>query len=144
MRSALSGSGWLTGGAGLPAEVGVQARYKRLAVTHATTVSQIPTKSIGFIGKVPATPPGPLGLPGERVRPLPKFRARLHPGRRWWGWRGSRGTAAARTAAARPATRGAVPGPAPPQRPLQPPNGRRLARRPPAARAVPGPAARVP
>jgi hypothetical protein len=63
MRSALSGSGWLTGGAGLPAEVGVQARYKRLAVTHATTVSQIPIKSIGFIDKAVYRPKLRMSVP---------------------------------------------------------------------------------
>ena len=47
------GPGRLTGRAGLPSEVGVQARYKRLAVTHATTISQLPTlsiKPIDFMG----------------------------------------------------------------------------------------------
>jgi hypothetical protein len=63
MRSALSGSGWLTGGAGLPAEVGVQVRYKRLAVTHATTVSQIPIKSIGFIDKAVYRPKLRMSVP---------------------------------------------------------------------------------
>ena len=41
----------LTGRAGLPPEVGVQARYERLAVTHTATLSQLPTLSIGFIDK---------------------------------------------------------------------------------------------
>ena len=51
--AALNGEqpGGLTGRAGLPSEIGVQARYERLAVTHATTLSQLPTLSIGFIGK---------------------------------------------------------------------------------------------
>ena len=53
------GPGRLTGRAGLPSEVGVQARYKRLAVTHATTISQLPTLSIGFIDK---------GRHGGRIR----------------------------------------------------------------------------
>jgi hypothetical protein len=43
--------GGLTGRAGLPPEIGVQARYERLAVTHATTIGQLPTLSIGFIDK---------------------------------------------------------------------------------------------
>src|SRR6266702_2910260 len=42
----------LTGRAGLPAEIGVQARYERLAVTHATTLGQLPTLSIDFIDNV--------------------------------------------------------------------------------------------
>ena len=45
--------GGLTGRAGLPPEIGVQARYERLAVTHATTLGQLPTLSIGFIDNVP-------------------------------------------------------------------------------------------
>jgi hypothetical protein len=51
--AALNGEqpGGLTGRAGLPPEIGVQARYERLAVTHAITLSQLPTLSIGFIGK---------------------------------------------------------------------------------------------
>jgi hypothetical protein len=73
MRSALSGSGRLTGGAGLPAEVGVQARYKRLAVTHATTVGEIPIKSIGFIDKVRT------GCTGRRV-PEARLLGVLKPG----------------------------------------------------------------
>jgi len=44
--------GGLTGRAGLPPKVGVKARYERLAVTHSTTISQLPTLSIGFIDKV--------------------------------------------------------------------------------------------
>ena len=50
-RSALIGAGRPTGSAGLPAEVGVQARYERLRVTHATNVAQLSIKSIGFIDK---------------------------------------------------------------------------------------------
>jgi hypothetical protein len=45
--------GGLTGRAGLPPEIGVQARYERLAVTHATTLGQLPTLSIGFIDNAP-------------------------------------------------------------------------------------------
>jgi hypothetical protein len=63
MRSALSGSGRRTGRAGLQPEVGVQARYKRLAVTHATTVSQIPIKSMGFIDKVVYQPKLRMSVP---------------------------------------------------------------------------------
>jgi hypothetical protein len=63
MRSALSGSGRRTGRAGLQPEVGVQARYKRLAVTHATTVSQIPIKSIDFIDKVVYQPKLRMSVP---------------------------------------------------------------------------------
>jgi hypothetical protein len=44
-------AGGLTGRAGLAPEVGVEARYKRLAVTHVTTLGQLPTLSIGFIDK---------------------------------------------------------------------------------------------
>ncbi len=53
--AALNGEqpGGLTGRAGLPPEIGVQARYERLAVTHATTLGQLPTLSIGFIDNVP-------------------------------------------------------------------------------------------
>ena len=59
--AALNGEqpGGLTGRAGLPPEIGVQARYERLAVTHATTLGQFPTLSIGFIDKA--------ALPGERL-----------------------------------------------------------------------------
>ena len=56
--------GGLTGRAGLPPEIGVQARYERLAVTHATTLGQLPTLSIGFIDK-------DRPLPLSRVPPLP-------------------------------------------------------------------------
>src|ERR1700684_2051389 len=38
--------------AGLPAEVGVQARYKRLRVPHATKVNELSIKSMGFIDKI--------------------------------------------------------------------------------------------
>ena len=44
-------AGGLTGRAGLPPEIGVQARYERLAMTHAITLGQLPTLSIGFIDK---------------------------------------------------------------------------------------------
>src|SRR2546430_16246938 len=60
--AALNGEqpGGLTGRAGLPPEIGVQARYERLAVTHAITLSQLPTLSIGFIDKVGMPPPSML------------------------------------------------------------------------------------
>ena len=48
----------LTGRASLPPEVGVQVRYERLAVTHAITLSQLPTLSIGFIDKDQGCPSG--------------------------------------------------------------------------------------
>jgi hypothetical protein len=44
-------AGGLTGRADLPPEIGVQARYERLAMTHAITLGQLPTLSIGFIDK---------------------------------------------------------------------------------------------
>src|SRR6185437_16238284 len=49
-------AGGLTGRAGLPPEIGVQARYERLAMTHAITIRQLPTLSIGFIDKVRSWP----------------------------------------------------------------------------------------
>jgi hypothetical protein len=52
--------------AGLPSEAGVQARYKRLAVTHATTINLLSTLSIGFIdkgGPLPRVPPLPAPAP---------------------------------------------------------------------------------
>jgi hypothetical protein len=52
--TALNGEqpGGLTGRAGLPPTAGGEARYERLAVTHSTTISQLPTLSIGFIDKL--------------------------------------------------------------------------------------------
>src|SRR6266496_6688666 len=76
--------------------------------------------------------PSPAWSAEPRLRPRPRW------GRRRWGWPGSPGIAAARTAAVRPAPRGA--GPAPP-RPL---GGSPPRRPPPAARAARGPAAPAP
>ena len=72
-REGMSGSGWRTGGTGLPAEVRVQARCKRLAVTHAITVNQIPIKSIGFIDKVRATGRAVPDRPGYQANGPAKF-----------------------------------------------------------------------
>ena len=57
----------LTGRASLPPEVGVQARYERLAVTHAITLSQLPTLSIDFIDKDQGCPSP--GVPSLRHPP---------------------------------------------------------------------------
>src|SRR6266550_3427450 len=71
--AALNGEqpGGLTGRAGLPPEIGVQARYERLAVTHAITLSQLPTLSIGFIDKVRMPSPAMLCRLSRRT-PLPR------------------------------------------------------------------------
>jgi hypothetical protein len=85
----------LTGRAVLPPEVGVQARYERLAVTHAITIGQLPTLSIGFIDKAGPSPGRSISeAPASRTpclsgaplggalsqRPVPGARAR--PGAR--------------------------------------------------------------
>jgi hypothetical protein len=57
----------------LRGEVGVQARYERLAVTHAITVNQIPIKSIGFIDKVRAADLAVPDWPGYQANWAPKF-----------------------------------------------------------------------
>ena len=54
-------------------EIGVQVRYKRLAVTHAITVNQIPIKSIGFIDKVRVTGRHVPDRPGYQANGPAKF-----------------------------------------------------------------------
>jgi hypothetical protein len=69
----------LTGRAGLPPEIDVQARYERLAVTHAITLAALPTLSIGFIDnplRHPACRPGRM----ENRPPNLEFHDHEEPG----------------------------------------------------------------
>lgn len=65
--------GGLTGRAGLPPEIGVQARYERLAVTHATTLGQLPTLSIGFIDNGSSALGRSRYQPDYQANAAPKF-----------------------------------------------------------------------